>query len=306
MESSSKLLLIHRRMGEIAVNELVDLVITPQFYTLCKEKLPLKYTYQAKKIAPSLFEGLLEEPDNYTYFVYKDADTWVFIAYDPVEITSFLDSKKIPLEKVRKLFFAQQFASDIKEPIILGEQDALTVIDGTVTIVPRMILQEEGTSALTALKVPKKGIRLESGNGSFLSRKQLWTAAAVLVLFGTTWLIEGLRYGANSRALQQEISRLYEMYPGLQNSYTRESIAEKYRKIDKVERKKRYIIGKVAGLLFKGVTLTEFEMDQKKFKAIFVTSGTSVAKRLESLVHRAGFQKSALSKGNMIVIEGML
>jgi hypothetical protein len=59
MGNNKDLLLVHSAMERVTLVESVNVMLTPQFYTLKKEALPVKYAYQAKKIAPSLFEGLL-------------------------------------------------------------------------------------------------------------------------------------------------------------------------------------------------------------------------------------------------------
>ena len=65
MGSNKELLLVHASMEHVSLTHSVNVMLTPQFYTLKKEALPVKYLYQAKRIAPSLFDGLLEEGRSY-------------------------------------------------------------------------------------------------------------------------------------------------------------------------------------------------------------------------------------------------
>jgi hypothetical protein len=293
-------------MKPIDITGNVDLILTPQFYTLRREALPVKYAYQAKRIAPSLFDGLIEESERYEYFVYREGDVWVFIAYDPEEIVTFLRMKKIPLERVRKVCFAQQIASQLHTPLVLGEQSVLSVINDTVTVVPVSAVKESMPFDPKALQVPKKGIHLDMGNSAIISKKQMWILSGIVLLFGLLWLVEGIRYNKDNGSLQSRIEKLYTAYPSLQSSYTRESVAGKYRKIDTVERKKRYIVGKIAGVLFKGVTIETFTMDNKGYKVVFSVKDSSAAKRLKSLLKSVGLVQSPLSSGEKIVIEGSL
>ena len=57
LENTKELLLAYPSMKQVTLSESVNVMLPPQFYTLKKEALPLRYAYQAKKIAPSLFEG---------------------------------------------------------------------------------------------------------------------------------------------------------------------------------------------------------------------------------------------------------
>ena len=300
------LLLVHRGMKEVETEGMADLLLTPQFYTMRREALPVKYAYQARRIAHSFFDGLIEQHEVYEYFVYKEEENWIFIAYDPQEVMSFLREKGISSEKIRKIFFAQQIASQLTKPVALGAHHVLTMINQVATVVPSSVLSESTTFQPSKIVLPKKGIHLDTGVASLISRKYLLMLSGMLLVFGIFWFVEGWRYGKNNSVLQEKLQRLYEAHPSLQNWYTRESIAGKYRKIDASERKKRNIVGKIASLLFKGITLTSFQMDQKRFKAILSVSGSGASDQLDRLIQKAGLHKSPASSGNMVVIEGRL
>ncbi len=302
MGNSNRLLLVHRRMERVSPEEAVEIMLTPQFYTLKKETLPVRYAYQAKKIAPSLFEGLLEASRAHEYFVYKEEDSWVFIAYDPSEIIDFLEERGVAPEKVSKIYFAQQALRHFAEaPVQLGEKEALTVIDNMVVVVPQNALKDKTFATFSDSFRPPKGIRLEAGTSSVLGRKQAVILAVILSLFALVWMVEGWRYGKKNMTLQTELNTLYEANPALQSAYARESVAEKYRSIDKAQRAKREVIGKVAGLLFKGVTLTGFTLKGSSFTAHFSVSDAQVAQKLKQLVKAAGFSFKNVSATELVV-----
>lgn len=281
-------------------------MVTPQFYTVKREALNIRFAHQAQKIAPSLFEGLLETPARHDYFVYREDDAWVFIAYDPKEIAAFLESRGIAPHQVAKLFFAQQAREHFTVPVALGERDALVLIDQTVTVVPSAVLHEQQWGTFDETFRPGKGVGFGAAGSSLLTRKQALSFAAIFFLFGLIWLAEGWRYGRTNTTLQAKLEAYYAKYPSLQSAYTRDSIAAKYRKIDKVERKKRQIVGKIAGMLFKGVTLKSFEMDEKGFRAVFEAADSKALKRLEALAKASGIVQKQRKTGTTITIEGQV
>ena len=118
------------------------------------------------------------------------------------------------------------------------------------------------------------------------------------------WLVEGWRYGRTNTTLQSKLESYYAKYPSLQSAYTRESIAAKYRKIDTAERKKREVVGKIAGMLFKGVMLQSFEMDEKGFRAVFEAADAKALKRLEALAKASGIVKKQRKTGTTMIVEG--
>jgi len=302
---NSNLLIVHRNMERVHPESVVDIVLTPQFYTLKREQIPLRYTYQAKRIAPSLFEGLLEEEQGIAYDVYREGEHWVFIAYNPEEITAFLQSKGVLPSQTGRVVFAQQLGSSIKGAVQVGEKEALVVIDGNVAMVPRSSLGEVPMTRLENAMLPSKGIRLAETGDTLFSNRQTYWLSTIFILFGILWIIEGVRYGKHNQILQDELNRYYAKYPVLQSSYRRNSILQKYRTIDQSERRKREITGKIAGVITKGVTLDRLSIDKKRYRAVFSTENSAVAKRLKKALMRAGLHIEQAS-GNHIAVGGVL
>ncbi len=307
MGSNKELLLVHAGMKRAFLSHSVNIMLTPQFYTLKKEELPVKYLYQAKRIAPSLFDGLLEQEGSYEYLVYKENDKWVFIAYNLGQIRSLLLSKGISPEQVSKIFFAQQALSSFSSPVLLGEKEALIALDNTVVMVPQTALEEE-VKPLTfdSSFAPKKGVVIQGDKDSILSMGQAMMLATIFTIFAGMFFVEGLRYGNDSTATQEEMQTLLEEYPSLQSQYTRESVAAKYKEIDSKEREKREVIKSFSSMIFKGVTLTLVELNEKGFKAEFACSDEKVAKRLNELAKKENMKSSKVAGANSIQIEGTL
>ncbi len=300
---------MHTAMQRVALVESVNVMLTPQFYTVKKEALPVKYAHQAKKIAPSLFEGLLEEGVHYEYTVSKEEDTWVFIAYDVDKISTFLESKGISTQKIEKLFFAQQSVDAFTAPLALSDKEVLLVIDETVVVVPIIALEEDEQPSLVFDTgfTPKQGVTLKTQNAaSLLTQNQALSFGAVFVLFAGMFVFEGSRYGGNGFESQEEMQNLYESYPSLSSSYTREAELEKYALIDKTERKKRDAIKAFSGMIFKGVTLTSLRLNEKSFQAQFSFADSEVAKKVKALAKKAQFSTSKIKDSTDISIEGAL
>jgi len=305
--SSKPLLLVYRNMPRQALSEVVNIMLTPQFYTLKKEPLPLKYAFQAKKIAPSLFDGLLEDAHRYEFLVYREGENWVFIAYDLEEIAAFLENKGIPAEKVAKIFFAQQALEHFDAPVLLGVKDALVSIDDTVVVIPKAALTETHESkTFDARFTPGSGIALQSSFHSYLSQKQAIGLTVLFTLFALAVFAEGWRYGESSEETKAEIAALVEAYPALQSQYTRKSVAEKYKQIDTQERRKRDMIKTLAGMIFKGVKVDTFKMNDKGFTIRFNCSDAKVAKRLRELAKKLGFNSAKTLTGNVVALEEKL
>jgi hypothetical protein len=295
-------------MKPVTLSHAVNVMLTPQFYTLKKEVLPLSYAYQAKRIAPSLFEGLVEEGRDYEYLVWKEEEAWVFLAYDLEMIAAFLERKGFALENVSKIFFAQQSVDLFDKPLLLGENEALVALDDMIVLVPRGALGEDEGHFLVFDNgfTPKKGVMLHDAYGSVLSLKQASTLAAIFTLFAIMFFVEGSRYSNNAQVGEAQMQELLEAYPSLQSKYTRDSIVAKYKTIDTAERKKRETVKMVSGMIFKGVTLTSLELDEGSFKVQFSCKDAQVANRVKALAKKNNLSTTAITGSNDLKIEGAL
>lgn len=304
LEDNKKLVLIHRSMPQMEIKQPVNVMLTPQFYTLKKEILPIKFAYQAKKIAASLFEGMLAEGRRYDYFVFKEGEYWVFIAYSLEEITEFFKSKGLSPEFVSKLFFVQQSVSYFAQPYLLSENDVLAVLNETVVVMPRSAVADEAIKTAMEIPNPAKGIAIQSSYASVLTLKEALGFAAIFVLFAALFITEGVRYGGDTQSGMQELESLIEANPSLASQYTRENIVTKYRKIDEVERKKRDAVKILIGMVYKGVELKTLHIDDKGFRAEYAVKEDKTIRQMESEAKKAKFTVQKAADG--IKVEGKL
>ena len=305
--NSKELLLAYSGMKNQTLSHSVNIMLTPQFYTLKKEKLPLKYLYQAKKIASSLFDGFLDEQKNYEYFVYKQRDEWIFIAYNPKEINAFFLEKGIKPEQVGKIFFVQQDVDAFTSPVMFGENELLVSLNGIVTIIPKVAIKDSSKILVFDNSfTPKRGVTLQGVHDSILSNNQTIGLVSFFILFAFMFFAEGWRYSHDSKQIEEEMQTLLIQHPSLQSKYTRDSISAKYNLIDKNERKKREVVNTLAGMIFKGVKLKSFKMNEKMFEVDFICSDAKVAKRLILSAKTSSFLSAKILTNNIVNIEEKL
>ena len=308
MENTKELVLVYADMKRVSRKYTggVNIMLTPQFYTIKREQIPVKYTYQAKRIAPSLFDGLLDNAEGYKYFVVKEDEEWLFIAYNPEEIKVLLEQKGILIEQVSKIYFAQQSSKQFIRPVMLGENEALVNLSDTMTIVPQVALSSNDRPMyITQDITPKKGVVFEGRGKSFISNNEAYILASIFVLFSIIYFVEGSRYGGDGETEKKQMQELLENYPSLKSSYSRKNIASKYKKIDIKERKKRDIIKSLSSMIFKGSKITSLYVNDNKFNAQFSCKDASVTTKLMELAKKEKFHSSKMPNNNLKV-EGTL
>jgi len=305
--NSKELVLVHREMERYSTDQRIDIMVTPQFYTMKKEILPVRYLYQAKRVAPSIFEGFLEEERAYEYVVFREEDAWVFIAYSPEEIRGFLETKGLSESSVSKLFFAQQAVNAFATPVKLSKKEVLVTIDGVVVMVPEILLSGEKTTIdFDRRFIPKSGFSLPGSSQVLIHSKEAILLTVVFTLFAGIFFVEGWRYSQNLETQQKEMRRLLESYPSLQSKLQRESVFLKYNMIDMQERKKREMIKKLASMIFKGVTLTAYHMNEKKFTLTLSCKDMKVSQKVRALAKKFHLAVESDKGSNILVIKGSL
>ena len=305
MKDNKKLVLVYQGMPRVDRDDRFSVVITPQNYLLRKEQLAIKQEYQSKKIAASLFDDLIEsDKKDYSFFVYKEDEEWIFIAYRQEEITELLSEVGISPSNVDEIFFAQQLVSSIKKPISLGSDKALVSIGGVATIISKGMLLANTEYVNISDKIqPKRAVVLSKGD-VFDSQTTL-LLSIIFILFGLLFVIEDRNIVSSMPKSQDKISTILQNNPSLSSSYTRASILTKYKKIDAIERAKRDLITKLSKIIDSDIKVDEFYLNKNRYNALLYVKNIN---QIAALIRRAkknGFKIDKVSS-NQLKIEGIL
>jgi ribosomal protein L31E len=270
-------------MEPVKLENSVDIILTPQFYTFLREELEIKFAYQAKQIAASLFDDYIDTTENYQYYVYKCDDAWCFYAYNIEEIDYFLESKGIEKHRVAKIYFAQELEPELTKPLLLSGNHALQSIDGVVTMVPKRFLGEDveyTTLDMNNLKL-KHGVTMGSSLNSFVSLKETIILGSLFALLGTAFVVEGNRIKSSIANEDAKLSALIDENPKYGSAMLRESILNKYQPIDTTERAKRQAVKDISKLLSAKSQLKELTIDKNVVSAVVSTQNKEISKQVK-------------------------
>jgi hypothetical protein len=258
----------------------VDLVLTPQFYLMKRDEIPLRFAFQARKLAPSLFEENVSGEET-LYEVLRDGEGWLYFAYHPEEVREALTEAEVQPGRVRRLYFAQQFAPLLDRPALLpGGKEALVSLEGTVTLLPTQMLSEEPSLRAEELPPPAEAFRLSvEGAESTVNRKTALLLSGALLLLGLGWVAEGFRHHQAATAEERRLDRVLESNPTLRSRLTRENIYKKYHAIDRRQRQLRRTVRAIGTLVSKDSKLDSLTIDGEGYRAIL----SAQAKKLKTL-----------------------
>ena len=306
MAKSNNRLLIHTHMDPVTLKNSVDIILTPQFYTFLREDLDLKFSYQAKQIAPSLFDDYLDRGKEYQYYVYKCESQWCFIAYNIEEIDSFLESKGIEKHRVSKIFFAQQLAEELENPIELSANSALHTIDGIVTLLPKNLMDSGAEYSRVNFNESrlKGGVTMGASLNSFVSLKETVILSSLFFLLGSTFIFEGYRIKSSVESDNEKLIELLSENSAFSNSRVRASLLEQYRPIDTLERQKRESIQSISKLLSAQSQLKKLTLKDKKIEATLSIDDDIVTQQVKE--HAEAKQFTVSGSGKSLNVEKKL
>ena len=277
--TQSNRILIHKNMEPVKIKNSVDIILTPQFYTFLREELDIRFAYQAKQIAGAMFDDYIDSSLAYKYHVQKCDNLWCFFAYNIEEIDLFLESVGIEKHKVAKIYFAQQLEKQLVTPLSLNATQALESVDGMVTMMPKRLLADD----IDYMELGRANLKLDGGVtmgaslNSFVSLKETIVLGSLLFLLGTSFIVEGNRIKSSISNEDARLTTLLDENPKYGSSMLRQSVLDKYKPIDTVERVKRQTIKDISKLLFAKSQLKELIIDKNSVSATITTPNQSIS-----------------------------
>jgi len=305
MDKSNKRLFIHKNMEPVSLEHSVEIILTPEFYTLIREELDIKFAYQAKQIAESLFDDYLDAK-TYQYHVSKQEGYWYFYAYNIEEIETFIESVGIEKHRVSKIYFAQELKDELAEPIQLSNTTLLQTIEGIVTLIPAQLIDPNvpvKTLDLETLKL-RSGVGMGASHASLVSLKETILLSSLFVILGTIFIFEGNRIKSSIDQENTQLIKLLSADSSYGSKMIRENILEKYKPIDKIERAKRQTIQDISKLLSSKSELTMLNIQKSTIKADIKISNRSISKQVIESAKVKNFKSTV--NGENITLEKSL
>jgi len=269
-------------MENVSLKHSVEIILTPEFYTFIREELDIRFTYQAKQIAQSLFDDYLDSSKEYQYYVSKHGEFWYFYAYDIKEIEDFIESKGIETHRVSKIYFAQELNSELTQAVKLSEKNILTSIDDTVTVLPSHLIDtdvELKTLDLSKIKL-HAGVSMGASHNSLVSLKETILLSSIFVILGSILIVEGTRTTASIAKDNEQLLALLDDNPSYSSTAIRESILEKYKPINRVEKAKRQTIKNISKLLSSKSELSTLHIEKSKVLAEITTLESRIVNQI--------------------------
>lgn len=189
-----------------------DLVLSPEFYWVKKVSLNIKFAYEVKKMAESIFDGLLP-PSSYEYKVYKIKEKeFILIAYDIEHIKEELNCMGVNMGYVDKIYTAQSEFLDVN--VKVDEEFGLVTCNGIVVYSPMKLLNIKKALHVEELLKEKKlsSNCISHFKNSDSSSKYFNLIASILVLLNLIVFLNIIKLYKDKNQLENYKTAFIEKY----------------------------------------------------------------------------------------------
>ncbi len=169
----------------------INVILSPSMYWVKRVELPVKYLRDVRSLIPSLFEEHLPT-GKYSYYTYKDGESFLIFAYNDKEVLDLLAEKNITSANMNNVYLAQSEFSTLEAPKKISENDILSVENGVVVKLPALMAPDAKPLDLKDHTFSKHTIHLTRFNQIADKKSQMVFAIILLILilmFATEWLI---------------------------------------------------------------------------------------------------------------------
>jgi len=188
------------------VSDKNEIILTPSFYWVTKRELPIKFTFEAKKYMPSIFEEIAPS-GKYSYFAIKEDKEYLLFAYEDRKIFEALE--KFGISNVRGIYFAQNELKDFL-PFDLENGFALELVDGIVTKVPTNIVKN--LKRVENLNIPLKHKITLKRYSYIVDESGVKNIAIALIVLITVFIFESMYFYKESQDIESKAQKVFEKY----------------------------------------------------------------------------------------------
>lgn len=287
-KSRARLVFVDTEPIEVHEQEKLDIILSPRFYWVKRQSLPVKYLREVKKLLPSLFEDTLED-EKYSYSAYKEDDSFLLFAYKDKEILERLQACGIDAAHINNIYFAQSEFSQLENGARFSDT-ALIVKDGVVVQLPKAFVAQSTPIDIQNHELSKHKIELARYShiaDDTSMRKFMIFMGVLIALFASEWAIVASKLDAIAAKEEQVFEKEGLRASNIQNQAILTRLDKRYNR--------QTAIRNLSGLfldikLQEGERLQRLELVKNSVVAEFSIAQKTRIKAIDNLVAQSGFK----------------
>ncbi len=245
--------------------EKINVVLTPAYYWFKSESLPVHNVAQAKKLAPSLFDGSIPDGE-YSYYAIKQPQGFWLFAYNDAQIAAKLTQLGVKSAQIANIYFVQTECEGMEEPLLLHDGSVLMNIGGVASVVPQRYSDATLTcnEYFAAHPLSRHTVSVSLFRNSFLDEKYLYRVMALTVALIIAYFGHYLMVRQELREILGKEFAVIEQYHLPQTSFELDGLKNALANKEQQQMRFREQFKALLGLpLQKGEYLQKLQMGQK-------------------------------------------
>lgn len=283
----------------------MDVILSPAYYWVKRQKLPVRYLREARKLLPSIFEDMLPE-GSFSYEVYKQDDHFMLFAYSDKTILDLLHDKGVKPSQIRNIYLAQSEFDALETPLRIDGQTILAVRDGIVVKLPAAFSPESVPMDLSGHKGSPHAVTVTryahiTGQGNMLRFGSL-LGVLTLLLAVQWWIVAD-----KTRMLEAKQAEVFARYDlkstQMQNEAILESLESRYKSQEALRRAVQAVLGL---RLAKDEHLSTFTVQGGLVKASWSIPGKERADAIAAELKKSGLNLTHRFREQTLEMEASL
>ncbi len=219
-----------------------DIVLSPQFYWTKKVNLNTNFSFEVKKMAPSIFDGILPKGD-FDYRVFKtNPKEFIILAYDIEHILQELKLLGIDISLVDKIYTIQSELLDKNISLKSDETHGIVSVDGIVVHLPLRFLEETPKNSIEEIlqdKLSSSYIYSKNLKEMGIDKKESNLILSLLILLALVLFVHILKIEKNRNLIAKQKEKMIKRYNLPKTSFEIKSMQAEFTKIDKEQNRLR-------------------------------------------------------------------
>ncbi len=219
-----------------------DIVLSPQFYWTKKVNLNTNFSFEVKKMAPSIFDGILPKGD-FDYRVFKtNPKEFIILAYDIEHILQELKLLGIDISLVDKIYTIQSELLDKNISLKSDETHGIVSVDGIVVHLPLRFLEETPKNSIEEIlqdRLSSSYIYSKNLKEMGIDKKESNLILSLLILLALVLFVHILKIEKNRNLIAKQKEKMIKRYNLPKTSFEIKSMQAEFTKIDKEQNRLR-------------------------------------------------------------------
>ncbi len=271
------------------INEKVNIVLSPTYYWFKSEILPVKTSAQAKKLAPSVFDGSIPEGE-YNYHVIKKDDSFWLFAYTDAMIVAKLTELGIKTSQINNIYFAQSECNNLIQAIKVDDKYALVADENILSMVPLTYLDNTISieEYFSKHEFSKNNISLNFFQNSLIDEKYIFRLIWLIIAFIFIYFVSYIILKNDFKQLLIKEHEITQKYNLPATSFELDGLKRSLHSKEAKQIKLRKDIKKLIGIsLEKGEYIKKLTVTQKKASFVIVMKSAKKAEKIKTIIKKS-------------------